>query len=165
MSTRRQQRDALLAELDRALRMMTGQSVLLSQSVAAIAGINSTDLECLDVIHTKGVASAGELAAATGLTTGAITSVIDRLEQAGYVRREADPSDRRKVLLRLQPQATQTIAALYAPLHAEMLSLWTHYNDEQISLVIDFLTKSRQTAERQVADLQTRAQSKKRKST
>jgi DNA-binding MarR family transcriptional regulator len=117
MSTRRQQRDALLAELDRAVRMMTGQSVLLSQSVAAIAGIHSTDLECLDVIHTKGAASPGDLAAATGLTTGAVTSVIDRLEQAGYVRREAHPSDRRKVLLRLQPQATRKVADLYAPLH------------------------------------------------
>jgi DNA-binding MarR family transcriptional regulator len=156
MSTRRQ-RDALLEELDRTVRAMTGQSVLLSQSVAAIAGINSTDLECLDAIHTRGAASPGDLAAATGLTTGAVTSVIDRLEQAGYVRREPHPSDRRKVLLRLQPQATQKVADLYAPLQKEMLSLWSQYDEDQISLVIDFLKKSCQAAERQVAELQSRA--------
>jgi DNA-binding MarR family transcriptional regulator len=144
------------------MRMMTAQSVLLSQSVAAIAGINSTDLECLDVIHTKGIASAGELAAATGLTTGAITSVIDRLERAGYVRREAHPSDRRKLLLRLQPAAMQKIAPLYAPLQKEMLSLWSQYDDEQISLMIDFLKKSCQAAEKQVAELQSRARANRR---
>jgi DNA-binding MarR family transcriptional regulator len=162
MSRRKPKRDALLADLDRAMRMMTAQSVLLSQSVAAIAGINSTDLECLDVIHTKGIASAGELAAATGLTTGAITSVIDRLERAGYVRREAHPSDRRKLLLRLQPAAMQKIAPLYAPLQKEMLSLWSKYDDEQISLVTDFLKKSCQAAERQVAELQSRARANRR---
>jgi DNA-binding MarR family transcriptional regulator len=64
---------------------------------------------------TRDVATAGELAAATGLTTGAITAVIDRLERAGYIRRRPDPADRRKVRLRLEPAATERLSALYAP--------------------------------------------------
>jgi DNA-binding MarR family transcriptional regulator len=163
-STSDEARSALLAELDREIRMVTAQSVLLSQSVAALAGINSTDLECLDVIHTRETASAGDLAAATGLTTGAVTSVIDRLERAGYLRREADPSDRRKVLLRLVPESTEGIAGLYAPLQQEMMSLWSSYDDDQIALVIDFLSRSREVAEKQVAELQSRARRKRRSS-
>jgi DNA-binding MarR family transcriptional regulator len=90
--------------------------------------------------------------------------VIDRLERAGYLRREADPSDRRKVLLRLVPESTEGIAGLYAPLQQEMMSLWSSYDDDQIALVIDFLSRSREVAEKQVAELQSRARRKRRSS-
>ncbi len=159
MSSSRDKRNSLLHELDQAIGRMTGQSILLSASVAAVVGLNSTDLECLDVIRAKGVATAGDLATGTGLTTGAITSVIDRLEKAGYVRREPDPSDRRKVLLRLQPKSA-TIEALYAPLRTEMLSLWSEYDDDQIALVVDFMQKSYALATAQVADLQSHKSTK-----
>jgi DNA-binding MarR family transcriptional regulator len=150
-------RAARLAALERAMRQLTGQSILLSQSVAALAGLNSTDLECLDVIAARGNATAGDLAAATGLSTGAITTVIDRLEAAGHVRREPDPDDRRKVRLRVLPEAAARIGALYAPLRAEMLALWSQYADAELALVTDFMDRSHEAAARQLADLHSRA--------
>ena len=88
--------------------------VLFSQTGAERVGINSSDLECLDITILRGTMSAGELVAATGLTTGAITDVIDRLEQAGFARRGRDVGDRRPVLVRALPEVERRIAPLYA---------------------------------------------------
>src|SRR5215470_11755945 len=83
-------RVTLLAALDRQMRESSGLGVVFSQTVADRLGMASSDLECLDFIALRGVATAGELAEATGLTTGAVTGVIDRLEKAGFARRERD---------------------------------------------------------------------------
>src|SRR5574342_463312 len=98
MSTKTKKRRELEAALNGALRDVSGQGVLYSQAVAERLRINSTDLECLDHIS-RGPVTAGRLAELTGLTTGAITGVIDRLERIGLVRREHDPDDRRKPLV------------------------------------------------------------------
>ena len=71
------------------------------QAVADAIGINRTDMRCLDVIQREGPVPAGRLADETGLTTGAITTVLDRLERAGFARRTRDPADRRRVLVEL----------------------------------------------------------------
>src|ERR1700733_11041636 len=106
MSSRRGSRKELITKLAAAMRDVSGLSVLHSQAVAGRLGINSTDLECLDLVE-RGPVAAGALAGATGLTTGAITGVIDRLERAGFVRREADSADRRKVLVRALPKVAE----------------------------------------------------------
>src|SRR5215813_7664872 len=111
-STARMGRHDLVAALNRAMRDASGQGVLYSQAVAERLGINSTDLECLDSVVLRGPLTAGELADATGLTTGAITGVIDRLERAGFARRERDKDDRRRVLVRAQQAAIKRIAPL-----------------------------------------------------
>ena len=67
--------------------------------VCQLLGVNRTDARCLDILDQQGSMSAGDLAEASRLTTGAITAVIDRLERAGYARRVPDPSDRRRVLV------------------------------------------------------------------
>src|SRR5215470_10853577 len=74
---------------------------LLGAASADKIGINVTDLNCLNILALGGHLTAGELAKQTGLTTASITGVIDRLEEAGFVRRERDPSDRRRVVIRL----------------------------------------------------------------
>ena len=81
-------RAALLQELEEAMRRSSAQGVLFGQAVANVAGISGSDLECIDILYLEGRVTAGRLAEVTGLTTGAITGVIDRLEKAGYVRRE-----------------------------------------------------------------------------
>ena len=83
-------RAAILSSLEREIRKLTAQSVLFSTAISGRLGINSSDLECLDIVNLGGAATAGQLAAATGLSTGAITGVIDRLVKAGYVRRRRD---------------------------------------------------------------------------
>lgn len=133
---------------------MTAQSVLISQAVSERFGLNSSDLECLDLALLSGGATAGEFAKVTGLTTGAITGVIDRLERAGYVRRERDPTDRRKVVVRARPAMTRRIAPLYDSLQREMTALWSRYSDEQLALILDFVARSCDLAVQEIAKLQ-----------
>ena len=83
----------LLKQLEETLRKVGAQSVLLSDTVAKIVGLNSTDLECLDLLEMAGPITAGRLAEHAGLTTGAMTAVIDRLERAGFARRLRDAGE------------------------------------------------------------------------
>src|SRR5215471_12591210 len=92
-------RAALLQELEAAMRKSSAQGTLFAQAVAEHAGISNSDMDCMDFLNMEGRMTAGRLAELTGLTTGAITGVIDRLEKAGLVRRERDESDRRKVFI------------------------------------------------------------------
>lgn len=125
-----------------AMRRASAQGVLLSQAVASRVGMHPSDLECLDVVNMGEAVTAGDLARATGLTTGAITAVIDRLEKAGYVRREPDPADRRRVLVRVRPESMAPLDAIYGPLAARMGALWDELTDEQLEVVRGFMTRS-----------------------
>jgi DNA-binding MarR family transcriptional regulator len=154
MSSKRSDRTTLLEGVLREVRRMTAQSVLISQAVSERFGLSSSDLECLDLALLSGGATAGEFAKVTGLTTGAITGVIDRLERAGYVRRERDPTDRRKVIVRARPAMTRRIAPLYDSLQREMTALWSRYTDDELALIFDFLTKSCDLAVQEIAKLQ-----------
>jgi DNA-binding MarR family transcriptional regulator len=123
-------RAATEAALDRALRETSAQTVLFSQAVADRAGINSTDLETLDILARNGPMTAGRLAELTGLTTGAITGLIDRLERRGYARRERHPSDRRSVIVRpLSENAERDLAPSYAGMSQAMAELMSRYSD------------------------------------
>jgi DNA-binding MarR family transcriptional regulator len=130
-------REALLRALNHAMRESSGKGVIYSQAVAARLGINSTDLECLDFIVMRGPVAAGELAAATGLTTGAITGVIDRLERAGFARRERDASDRRKVLVRALPAIERRAAPLFQPIERGAMAVLSRYSDKELALLLD----------------------------
>jgi DNA-binding MarR family transcriptional regulator len=163
MSTSQPDRAARLAAVLREVRRMTAQSVLISQAVSERFGLNNSDLECLDLALLSGGATAGEFAKVTGLTTGAITGVIDRLERAGYVRRGKDPADRRKVVVRARPAMTRRIAPLYDSLQREMTALWSRYSDAQLALVLDFLTRSCDLAVLEIAKLQSRRPAPKRR--
>src|SRR5262245_9770784 len=132
-------RAQLLAELNAALRDVSGLGVLFSQTVAARLGVNSTDLECLDIVVQQGSATAGAIASATGLTTGAITGVIDRLERAGFARREADPADRRRVIVRVPSEAMARMAPLFAPMERASMAALADYDDAQLALLLGFL--------------------------
>jgi DNA-binding MarR family transcriptional regulator len=95
-----------------------GEAVdLFTQVVADRLGLNRTDLAVLSLLGARGPLSAGQLAEATGLTTGAVTGVADRLERAGYARREPDPDDRRRVIVRLVPERLDRLERLHEPVH------------------------------------------------
>ena len=128
------------AALMRAMRLSGAQGGLLTQAVAARIGLHPTDLECLDVINLNGAATAGELARASGLTTGAITGVIDRLERAGYVARERDPADRRRVIVRSHAAASQRVGPFYAGLAQRMAALCAGYDAASLDLLLGFFT-------------------------
>jgi DNA-binding MarR family transcriptional regulator len=102
-------------------------------------------MECLGYLA-DGPLSAGALAEATRLTTGAITGVIDRLERAGFARREPEPNDRRKVLVRATPQAAARTAPVFAPIAQASAGVLAGYSDAELALLLHFLKKSRAAA-------------------
>jgi DNA-binding MarR family transcriptional regulator len=147
-------RAALLTALDRELRNASAQSVLLSQAVADRLGMNSTDLECLDLLNLHGAITPKRLAELTGLTTGAITGVLDRLERAGYVRRRPNPRDRRSLIIELERgRAARQIMPLYAPMGAMMAELHARYSDAELALLLDFTARGNAIAREAIAQL------------
>ena len=148
-------RPQLLQDLDRTLRKVGAQSVLISDLVATRVGLNSTDLECLDLLYLAGVTTAGTLAKHTGLTSGATTAVIDRLERAGFVKRRRDTADRRCVLVEVVPASAGWIQPLYELLLRRIDKLNEDYDDEQLTVVVDYLSRALALGAEHVAWLQT----------
>jgi DNA-binding MarR family transcriptional regulator len=134
-----------MAAMEAATKTLSAQNLAVSQAIADRLGISASDLECLTLARAAGAdgVTAGDLAAATTLTSGAITGVIDRLERAGLVRRDRDASDRRKVFVRPTPCVEDTVPPLFEPLHRSMTAMWASYSDGQLELILDFLTKCR----------------------
>lgn len=120
------------------MRRSSAQGVLYGQTVANVAGIANSDLECMDILYLEGRITAGRLAAITGLTTGAITGVVDRLEKAGLVRRERDDKDRRKVFIAVVPEAIAKLARFYVPMQQAMEKVCSGYSDEELHLLLRF---------------------------
>ena len=136
--SRTKSRETLLQELEEAMRRSSAQGVMYGQAVASIAGIAQSDMECMDILFLEGRVTAGRLAEVTGLTTGAITGVVDRLEKAGYVRRERDASDRRKVFISVVVEKAEEIGKFYVPMQAAMQKVWGAYSDEELRLLLRF---------------------------
>jgi DNA-binding MarR family transcriptional regulator len=146
-------KQALAGRLMLALRRSSAAGVLHSQAIARKVGINSSDLECLDLILMKGPSTAGEIARHTGLTSGAVTGLIDRLERQGLVERAADPDDRRKVLVRVRQEGIAPIAAYFAPMEKTMQALLAGYTREELKLLIDFIERGAAFVLERVAEL------------
>jgi DNA-binding MarR family transcriptional regulator len=134
-----------MQELEHALRRSSGQGAIYSQAVADVAGISSSDMDCLDFLNLEGRVTAGRLAEVTGLTTGAITGVIDRLEKAGLVRRERDSEDRRKVFIAVMPESVAKIGRLYEPMQRGVKKAWEAYSEAELKLLLRFANQSYET--------------------
>src|SRR2546423_10702927 len=126
---------SLLGELEEAMRRSSAQGVVYGQTVANVAGIANSDLECMDILCREGRVTAGRLAEVTGLTTGAITGVVDRLEKAGLVRRERDAVDRRKVYIALVPEKVARIGKFYVHMQRAMQNVFGSYTDAELRLL------------------------------
>ncbi len=130
-----------MANLEREQRRAGAQGVLFGQAVAERLGINQSDMETLDLLRWTGPVTAGRLAELTGLTTGAVTRMIDRLERDDYVRREPDPADRRRVIVNLVPEAVERVAPLYASLQRAMSALYQRYSDAELATLLDHFSR------------------------
>ena len=112
---------------------------LLGAASAERIGINVTDLNCLNILALSGHLTAGELARRTGLTTASITGVLDRLEESGFVRRERDPHDRRRVIVRLEAaRGLRDVAPVFAPVIAAWRAVAAQYTDDELRLILRF---------------------------
>jgi DNA-binding MarR family transcriptional regulator len=140
MSNREEIIQAIIAKR----REMSTETIMFHQSVADVLGLHITDHKCLDLIRQYGAMPAGRIAELTGLTTGAVTGIIDRLEKAGYVRRANDPKDRRRTIVEpiRNKKWERKIEAIFIPFHERMHKLLSSYSDGELDFLLDVLTKS-----------------------
>jgi DNA-binding MarR family transcriptional regulator len=137
-------REELIQAIIEKRREMSTETIMFHQAVADTIGLHITDHKCLDLIRNYGAMTAGKLAELTGLTTGAITGTIDRLERAGYVRRANDPQDRRRTIVEPtgNKKLERRIEAIFVPFHEKMRKLLSSYSDSELAFLLDVLTKT-----------------------
>jgi DNA-binding MarR family transcriptional regulator len=132
-------RGELMQAIRSGFQQTSGQSVLLSQIIADKVGLSPSDLECMGFLEDAGPMTAGRLGELTGLTSGAVTRMIDRLERARYVRRRSDPDDRRKVLVELLPGRVKEFERFYGPMARGATEYLARYNDAELALIAGLL--------------------------
>jgi DNA-binding MarR family transcriptional regulator len=144
----------LVERLYAAIREVGKQGELTREVIAELLGLNKTDLAGVDFLYSRdGVCTAGELAKATGLTSGSTTALIDRLQEAGYAVREADPGDRRRQLVRLSDRAHAGCQALYEPIRKDLFHFWSKYSVQELQLIESFLIEGIQFHEKSLEHL------------
>ncbi len=116
--------------------------------VVGLLGINRTDGRCLDILDQRGSMTAGELARECGLTTGAMTTLLDRLERLGYLRRVPHPTDRRRVVVEMTDKTRRRIEQIYAPVGMEGRELLACLSDRQLELIAKVMRTGRELLER-----------------
>ena len=134
-------------------RTMSTQTVFLHQALAQSVGLNATDTKCIDLIlrAPEAAVSAGWLSDRTGLTSGAITHILDRLEKQQFVERLRDVQDRRKVLIRVRPETLRPLIPKYEAMGKEFLRVVEQYSDKELALICDYLRKTSEISERELA--------------
>jgi DNA-binding MarR family transcriptional regulator len=144
MSTSNEDRGPLFLEVARQMRLMSSFDALFSHAVAERVGVHATDIETMDLLNTLGTMTAGELSQHTGLTSGATTRLIDRLVRKGYVRRKADESDRRRVLIEPVFENLQEIGEMYEPLALHLAEAWASLSDSELTTILEFTRRTNQ---------------------
>jgi DNA-binding MarR family transcriptional regulator len=134
-------------------RRMSTQTVFLHQAIAQGVGLNATDTKCIDLIlcAPEGSVTAGGIAEATGLTTGAVTHILDRLEKREFIDRVRDTQDRRKVLIRVRPESIAPLAPKYEAIGKAYMRLLEEYSDSELQLICEYLEKTCETSQRELA--------------
>lgn len=135
-------RERLVQALNDAARRFSNQVTLYAQAVASRVGLHPTDLDCLSVIELEGPVTPGRITEITGLTSGAVTGVLDRLERHGYVRREPDPADRRRIVVQGVPDKVREIGMAFVPMLEASAALNARYRDDEIAIITDWLVRS-----------------------
>jgi len=135
--TARRSRGQLTEAMMTSLQRVHGQAVVLSQIIADKVGLSPSDLECLGFLTHEGPATAGQLGELTGLTSGAVTRMIDRLETRGFVRRRADRTDRRRVMVELVPGRAKVLEPFYGPMGHGSDAWLARYDVKELALFVD----------------------------
>ena len=130
----------LVNELITEFRVSGNQDDAFDNLAAQRLGVNETDLHCLNIIQNSGGVTAGELATQSGLTTGAVTGVIDRLERVGFARRVHDPADRRRVKLEVTPKFYSRADRIWGPVAKDWsATLSRQFSAEELERITEFL--------------------------
>ncbi|MFQ7234100.1 MAG: MarR family winged helix-turn-helix transcriptional regulator [Enterococcus hulanensis] len=143
-------------EFTKTLRKFGVKNILNQQQIASALHISNYDFITIQILEETGAITAGELAKRTGLSTGSVTALIDRLEKANFVKRELDTKDRRKVNIVPIYGERKDVQTLYEPLNESMLALIQSYDETTRAQIIDFLSKASDVLEeskQQVKDM------------
>jgi predicted ArsR family transcriptional regulator len=118
--------------------------VMFHEAVGKLVGLSSVERKCIDVLQRLGPVTAGAVAEHTGLSTGAVTGLVDRLENAGHVERVRDPGDRRRVLVRLRPnpQMDALMGEAFGPFIDDMTQIMTRYDESELHAIIDWVRRT-----------------------
>ncbi|WMX46508.1 MarR family winged helix-turn-helix transcriptional regulator [Streptomyces roseicoloratus] len=136
-------REALMAGMQGEARRYMASYALFNQAVADHLRLHPTDVQCLSLLSLEGEpVTIGRVAELTGLTTGSATRLVDRLERAGYVRRERDAEDRRRVLVASVPEKAAELAAFWRRLNRAWGELFDAYDDAEITLLTDYMRRT-----------------------
>lgn len=143
MSRDRSGRSELLQSNLHLGRELSARTLMFHAAIAEHVGLSATEHKALDLLSRAGSMTAGQLAELSGLTTGAVTGLVDRLEKSGFVKRERDPKDRRKVVINPQmDKMEQEIGPLFGSMSQRMEQLMAGYSDQELAIIHDFLTQS-----------------------
>src|SRR5262245_42614452 len=145
--TQRPRKSEQVDELIRQFRVSGNLDDAFDNLAAQRLGVNETDLHCLNIIENAGGVTAGELAAQSGLTTGAVTGVIDRLEKAGFARRVPDPDDRRRVKVEVTKSFYSRAGKSWGPVAADWTRALERFSTEELELIGDFLRATTKVSE------------------
>ena len=144
----------LIDEVIREFRASGNQDSAFDSAAAERLGVSETDLRCVNIVENSGGLSAGELATRSGLSAGAVTGVIDRLERHGLARRVADPTDRRRVNVEVTPEFYARAGSIWGPMAADWHStLSERFTAKELQLITEFLRATTDLAHRHLERL------------
>lgn len=149
------EREEMVASVIDESRRMSTRTVVFHAAIAERLGLNPSDHKCADLIcNETGPVTAGRLAELTGLSTGAITGVVDRLERAGFVSRVPDPEDRRRVVITsCMERRAADMRHLFIPMMAGMVAVCENYSDAELALILDFMRRCGQMTDARIQAL------------
>src|SRR5580692_1463037 len=137
----RRQRKELIEEMVNQVRRFLAGGILFNEKVAAELGLNGTDLQFLNLLGLQGSATPGDLAHWSGLTTGGVTVAVDRLEKAGYVKRQPNPKDRRSTIIRPVPARLLELYLIYKSKGELVVNVLSDFSDRELQVIMKFLKK------------------------
>jgi DNA-binding MarR family transcriptional regulator len=147
-------RDELLSALSVAARRYTAAYAVFNQALADHLGLHPTDVQCLNLLSLEAdPVTTGRVGELTGLSTGAATRLVDRLERAGYVTRERDPADRRRVLVIAVPEAMAGFGRLWSELSGAWWAMFEDYDDQGLEMLLTHMRRTADLSTAQVARL------------
>lgn len=139
-------RAGLEDSLAKEVRKFIAGSILFNENVAASAGLNGRDLQFLHVLQLQETVTPKDLARWSCLSSGGVTVVLDRLEKAGYIRREPNPADRRSVVIRASPARLRKLAAAYRSKGDLLAQAMAAYSEAELKTILDFFQRTNQAS-------------------
>lgn len=146
-------RPELLTAVLTALREQSGRGLMLHGAIAERFGLNFTDLKCLDLARAEPQLTAGRIAEAIGLSTSAVTTVLDRLEQRGFIDRRRDPTDRRKVVVVSTGRHEEKLGEIFTRVGEGVIAILGDYSDEQLDFLAEVIQRLNDEAKKEVVQI------------